>query len=163
MAGEFNTGAPVGHFLTWTTYGTWLPGDSRGWNRKGDESSLPPNSLFHEMAVARMKEKPFLLSEHDRKVVANTIDAHCEIRQWVLHAANVRSNHVHIVVSSNDYAPDQVAAQFKAWASRKLKSAHKARKRFWTEGSSCRWLNSDDQLAKAIQYTLEAQDRKGVQ
>ena len=24
-------GDPVGYFLTWVTYGTWLPGDSRGW------------------------------------------------------------------------------------------------------------------------------------
>jgi hypothetical protein len=22
---------PIGYFLTWVTYGTWLPGDARGW------------------------------------------------------------------------------------------------------------------------------------
>jgi hypothetical protein len=22
---------PLAYFLTWTTYGTWLPGDERGW------------------------------------------------------------------------------------------------------------------------------------
>ncbi len=22
---------PLGYFLTWVTYGTWLPGDERGW------------------------------------------------------------------------------------------------------------------------------------
>jgi hypothetical protein len=24
-------GDPIGYFLTWVTYGTWLPGDARGW------------------------------------------------------------------------------------------------------------------------------------
>ena len=31
---SFNTGEPLAYFLTWTTYGTWLPGDERGWSRK---------------------------------------------------------------------------------------------------------------------------------
>lgn len=26
---------PLAFFLTWTTYGTWLPGDERGWVAKG--------------------------------------------------------------------------------------------------------------------------------
>jgi hypothetical protein len=25
---------PIAYFLTWTTYGTWLPGDERGWYAK---------------------------------------------------------------------------------------------------------------------------------
>ena len=25
---------PLAYFLTWTTYGTWLPGDGRGWVEK---------------------------------------------------------------------------------------------------------------------------------
>ena len=26
---------PLAYFLTWTTYGTWLPGDERGWIEAG--------------------------------------------------------------------------------------------------------------------------------
>ena len=44
----FNTGEPLAYFLTWTTYGTWLPGDERGWNRKVNPKSIPPNALFVE-------------------------------------------------------------------------------------------------------------------
>ena len=32
----FNADEPIAYFITWTTYGTWLPGDERGWSRKGD-------------------------------------------------------------------------------------------------------------------------------
>jgi len=32
---------PLAYFLTWTTYGTWLPGDERGWVRRPGNSNLP--------------------------------------------------------------------------------------------------------------------------
>ena len=163
MSAEFNVGEPIAYFLTWTTYGTWLPGDPRGWNRKGEAASLLGNSLYNEAAKARMHEDAFLLSSTDRKLVKETLVAHCEFRSWGLHALNVRSNHLHIVVTAADYQPDQAASQFKAWCTRKLKAAHPTRKRFWTQGASCRWINSDDALAKANEYTNEAQDRKGVE
>jgi hypothetical protein len=53
----FNTGSPLAYFLIWTTYGTWLPGDERGWNRKGEREILPPNALFVEMAQSQLKKR----------------------------------------------------------------------------------------------------------
>ena len=32
---------PLAWFITWTTYGTWLPGDDRGWTERGKGSQLP--------------------------------------------------------------------------------------------------------------------------
>ena len=110
----FNTGDPIAYFVTWTAYGTWLPGDERGWNQKGNFETLAPNPLAKDAAIAKMKEAPFLLSIEDRRIVNETIMAHCEIRAWDLHAVNVRSNHVHVVVTAVDYKPDVVASQFKA-------------------------------------------------
>ena len=161
VADEFNTGEPVAYFLTWTTYGTWLLGDERGWNRKGTVENQLPNPFFAEIAAADLKEKSFLLAGTDRLLVEKAILAHCEIRNWVLHAVNVRSNHAHVVVEASGYKPDVVAGQFKAWSTRKLKAIHPGRKRFWTQGSSCRWINGENGLEKAIEYTLESQDRKG--
>ena len=139
----FNTGDPIAYFITWTAYGTWLPGDERGWNQKGNFETLAPNPLAKDAAIAKMKEAPFLLSIEDRRIVNETIMAHCEIRAWDLHAVNVRSNHVHVVVTAVDYKPDVVASQFKAWSTRKLKANYPDRKRFWTECASCRWINQD--------------------
>ena len=160
---EFNTGAPLAFFLTWTTYGSWLPGDERGWNRKGELGSLRPSQARHESALAELKETKFVLSKQDRKVVESTIHSHCEIREWKLHAINARSNHAHVVVAAPDYKPETVVAQFKAWCTRRLKQHHPARTRFWTQGASCRWINQEAALAAAIKYTLEAQDKKGVE
>lgn len=72
------------------------------------------------------------------------------------------TNHVHIVVTAPKYKPQTVASQLKAWSTRNLKSNHPNRERFWTEGASKRWINQESELATAVEYTLEAQDRKGV-
>ncbi|WP_390621695.1 transposase [Mariniblastus fucicola] len=159
----FSTGEPLAYFLSWTTYGTWLPGDERGWNRKGEHESLPSNMAREESAIGDLNEPPFLLTPTDRSLVETTIRKHCEIRGWKLHAVNVRSNHAHVVVIDPQTRPETTVAQFKSWCTRKLKPNHPDRKRFWTEGASTRWINEDAGLASAIEYTLEAQGRNGVE
>lgn len=158
---EFNTDEPIAYFITWTSYGTWLPGDERGWCRKGGDMQ-PANELFREMALADMKETPFILNLDDRDIVQQTVGKHCEIRDWILHTVRARTNHVHVVVTAAGYKPETVRDQFKAWCTRKLKPTYPARKRFWTEGGSRRWINHEDDLEAAIIYVNEAQDRKGA-
>ena len=101
---EFNTEEPIAYLITWTTYGTWLPGDERGsWHRGQYES---PNQLFRVMAESHMKEAVFVLSEQDRNIVEKTVAKHCDIRSWKLHALNARTNHVHVVVTARAYEPE---------------------------------------------------------
>jgi len=160
--GSFNTGEPLAYFLTWTTYGTWLPGDERGWNRKGMPDAQEPSEMLVESAEGKMKEMAFRLTEQQRGIVEETIRKHCEIRTWHHHVVNARSNHVHVVVTAPGYRPEIVRDQFKAWCTRKLKEAGETRTCFWTEGASCRWINTEEDLEAAIIYVREAQDRKGV-
>ena len=88
-----------------------------------------------------------------------TIRDHCAFRNWILHAVDARTNHVHVVVSAPGYAPETVREQLKAWCTRKLKQQGRLDRRdFWTEGGSLRWINSDDDLEAAIRYVLECQD-----
>jgi len=154
----FNTGEPLAYFITWTAYGTWLPGDERGWQRRDGGHRLPPNELLKKMAESDMQEAAFCLSQADREIVQQTIARHCEIRGWKLHAVNARSNHIHVVVTAPSYKPETVRDQFKAWCTRHLKPNHLGRIRFWTEGASCRWINLEDDLEAAICYTKDAQD-----
>ena len=160
MDRPFNTKEPIAYFITWTTYGTWLPGDERGWQRWGEGQLQPPNQLFREMAKSDMKEPSFMLSDVDRGVVEKTVAEHCDIRTWCRYAVNARSNHVHVVVAAPGYDPKTVRGQFKSWCTHRLKPSHPERQRFWTEGGSCRWINFKDDLESAIIYTNDAQDRK---
>ena len=159
----FNTDEPLAYFLTWTTYGTWLPGDDRSWSRKGESDIQPPNQLFVAMAESRMKEPAFFLSDAHQRLVEDTIRKHCGVRGWPLHAVNARTNHVHVVVTAVGYEPETARDQFKAWCTRRLKAAEAARTRFWTEGGSCRWINQEADLEAAVFYVIEAQDRKGTE
>ena len=160
---DFNSGEPLGYFLTWSTYGTWLPGDKRGWRRKGEIEIQPPSRISLESAKSAMKETTFRLNKKDRLVVEATIARHCEIRNWELHTARARSNHVHVVLTAPSYTPETVRDQLKAWCTQKLKANYPKRETFWTEGASRRYLNTEDELEAAIIYVNEAQDRKGVE
>jgi REP element-mobilizing transposase RayT len=157
----FNLGEPLAFFVTWTTYGTWLPGDNRGWRRSGKPGAQAPNPFFAEMARSLMKETEFTLSPEDRLLVEVTIRQHCAIRRWALHAVNARTNHVHVVVTAPGYKPEKVRDQFKAWCTRRLKEMGAGRTRFWTEGGDCRQIDDEASLENAVVYVLEAQDRKG--
>src|SRR5437660_12286167 len=75
---------PLAFFLTWPTYGTWLPGDERGWvkYRRGFQIADPIRKLEAE---ALMTEEACILDEEQRELVEQTIADHCRIRGWELH------------------------------------------------------------------------------
>jgi hypothetical protein len=116
---------PLAYFLTWPTYGTWLPGDERGWvqYRRGCQLPDPVKKLE---ATARMADDACRLNDDERRVVETTIAAHCRIRNWTLHAVNCRSNHLHIVVTASEH-PDEVRDQFKSWCTHRLKEFRQQR------------------------------------
>ncbi len=94
--------------------GTWLPGDGRGWVEEGTPGIQAPEAERQMQARGRLKEPPVTLDEGQRVVVEATIRAHCAIRRWTLHAIHCRSNHVHVVVTADEVAPETVMNQFKA-------------------------------------------------
>jgi REP element-mobilizing transposase RayT len=156
---------PLAYHITWTTYGTWLPGDGRGWVKWGDFGIKPSDSEKEQKARERMAESVVILSDEQRILIEQTIRDHCRIRGWILHALNVRTNHVHVVVTANR-DPDEVMNQFKAWCSRKLSDAaglvgavakKAGRKRWFTEGGDKQIIETDEYLENAIRYVLEGQ------
>jgi REP element-mobilizing transposase RayT len=148
----------VGVFITWTTYGTWLPGDARGWRDTKRGPQLPDLRLEWE-AREKMKFTEVRLRPHDRVTVEKTIQSHCRHRGWVLHAVNARSNHVHCVVSGNE-KPQTIRDQLKANCTAQLRSQSNPLvvERTWTKKGDCTVLFTDEELYNAVRYTLEAQD-----
>lgn len=152
---------PIAYFLTWVTYGTWLPGDSRGWveYRRGWKLPDPIRELE---AKARMTEDACRLSSEQRKAVEDQIAKTCLHRAWHLHAVNCRSNHIHVVVTAVETKPKKIRRDLKAWATRCLKQQFDAdRQNWWAERGSIRWIYDEDTLHDVIVYVTEAQDRKG--
>ena len=151
---------PVTYFITWTTYGTWLPGDARGWRKThtGPQLSRP---RLEDWCRSRMIEMPILLSGDQRRRVEAVCREHAAIRGWVLHAVSIRSNHVHIVVTA-DKPPELVRDQFKANATRVLREAPSTinQEKVWSRGGDIEIVDGESNFECVVQYVTEAQDRK---
>jgi REP element-mobilizing transposase RayT len=149
----------ITYFITWTTYGSWLPGDSRGW-RKKKKGDQPPQPLLEDWCRGRMSESAVVLNATQRGKVESVCREHARIRNWALHAVNARSNHVHLVVTA-DKAPQLVRDQFKANATRVLRQEPDAitHDKIWTRGGDCDVVDGEDDLERVVEYVMEAQDR----
>jgi len=155
----------LAYHITWTTYGTWLPGDARGWVKRRVWGIQAPDQNVEQQAKTLMAESAVLLTPDQRALVEQTIADHCRIRGWTLHAVNARTNHVHVVVTA-DRDHDDVRDQFKAWCSQRLSDqaglrqrvAKKAGRRHWfTEGGDTELIDSEEYLQSAITYVTERQ------
>ena len=156
-------GPPLAYFLTWTTYATWLHGDRRGSVDDAHNVYGHPHLEAQPNRSSRLREQlaesPLLLSDDARAVVEDAIRAHAEFRRWRILALNVRTNHVHLVIEAGAHSPEQVMAQCKSWATRRLRERGLLgdRKRVWTKMGSTRWLWDERALEAATDYTLRMQ------
>ena len=150
---------PIAFFLTISTYGTWLPGDARGWTERKHGWQLP-DPVRELEASAKMTEDACVLTPQQRAVVEAQLIETCAYRGWILHAKNCRSNHMHIVVGAQNTTPRRLRSVLKAWCTRRLKEVDLTRDNWWTERGSIRWVFDEPSLEKVIQYVNEAQDRK---
>jgi REP element-mobilizing transposase RayT len=147
----------IAYFSTWTTYGTWLPGDQRGWfeRSRGLQSPDP----FRELeSMLRMTEAAIVLDAEQRRIVEQTIADHCQIRKWTLHCMNCRTNHVHVLTTAVDRQPKEPREQFKAWCTRRLKD-HDRMKRahWWTERGWDEYIDDENSLVEVMSYIMERQ------
>ena len=153
---------PLGYFITWTVYGTFLQGDARWW-KKRMKGHQPPVPLLAQWHRDRLKYDVILLSEAHRGIVQVEIQRHCEVRQWKLWIANPRTNHVHVVITAPDHSGKQVRDQLKANCTRglRLRDQQFVDRPVWTVGGDWQCLNSETELEQAILYAGEGQDRRG--
>jgi hypothetical protein len=152
---------PVAFFMTWPTYGTWLPGDERGWIEWHHGWQLPDTSLENDCR-ASMTETQCLLTSLEREIVLNQILETCKLRGWQHFVSDCRSNHAHVVLNAVNTKPDKVRADIKAWCTRRLRERSRPeRENWWAERGSVRYVWDEDSLSKVIQYVSEAQNAKG--
>ena len=153
----------IAFFSTWTTYGTWLPGDPRGWYepRRGVQLG---DRLKELSAYLRAVESPFRLDHAQRLLVEGTIEDHCRIRKWKLHAVNCRSNHVHALVTAVGRDIEVPREQFKTWCTRKLKELQRnlgvrqIRDDWWTERGWDEFIDDEPGFAEVLGYICEGQE-----
>ena len=157
-----DTDTPLAYLISFRSYGTWLHGDERGsidrfHNRYGDPY-LPSSPKWHRHNLNRLKADPFILHAKERRAVEKAIRETCGIRKWHLQAINVRTNHVHAVVTAN-CKPERVLNALKANATHQLRKdslwAHASSP--WADEGSERRLWNERSVARAIDYVMNGQ------
>jgi REP element-mobilizing transposase RayT len=154
----------IAYFITFSTYGTWLHGSSKGQGSvdlQHDQYGSPyvePDASRESQSRDRMTQPPYTMGADERAIVRDAIVELCLERGWRLLAVHVRSNHVHVVVSV-DRDPGRVMSDMKAKASRELTRAGRddADRKRWTRHGSTLHLFDEAAVAEKIDYTLNRQ------
>ncbi len=147
--------------ITFRTYGTWLPGDDRGFINEDQNipgtPHLTPCVNLHQHAQEQLKHAPVELSHAQRRVTRDTIKEVCAHRKWRLMACNVRSNHVHVAVWAKD--PDRAMNDFKSYATRRMKEMGipGGEEKTWALHGSTRHLHTPSSREAGIGYVLRRQ------
>ncbi|QDU70771.1 transposase [Mucisphaera calidilacus] len=150
------------YFITWTTRGTRLAGDPRGSVDEDHRTPGKPLADVNPRRVAavrsRLKHPPLILSSSQRQLLDRTIQEHCIFRGWSLHALNVRTNHIHVVLTASD-PPETVMQKLKIRCTLILNEHGHNTPKPWTDHGSTRWIDSEGSLQLAIRYVMEIQDK----
>jgi REP element-mobilizing transposase RayT len=159
-------------FLTWTTYGTWLPGDDRGFVSNVREGAGPevrhrePGQPFDRDLPAlaadarlRLRGDPIRLSASHATQLSEQLHETAGFRGWTLIALAIMDNHVHMVVGvDGDPEPSALLRDFKSYGSRRLNRefGNPASGTWWTEGGSTRIVKGD--LFAVLKYVGDQTD-----
>jgi len=154
--------------LTWTTYGTWLPGDRRGFvsniadhesrgvrhNEPGARCDKDIRGL-HSFAKSQLVHEPTYLNAEQAFALLEQFQETARYRGWELLAVAIMRNHIHLVVRvQDDPDPEFLLRDFKSYGSRRLNRAFGDRERWWTQSGSKRKLPDDAALTGAIRYVM---------
>ena len=157
--------------LTSTTYGNWLPGDSRGfvsnvriddgpevrYNIPGTpyDADLPP---LQEHVRSQLKGDPVRFDADHAVQLLEQFQETAMHGKWRLFAVGIMANHIHIVIGvPGDPAPKTLLQSLKGYGSRRLNRLYGKRESgtWWTESGSKRKLPDDRAVLSAIQYVVD--------
>ena len=154
---------PLAYFLTFVAYGSWLHGDERGSVDKratgGDSLREQPSAGWREWERMQLKGGEVRFDSRWRYEIDAAFRERCSYAGWPLWALNVRTNHIHVVLSATEHSPERVMTSLKAWATRRLISSRLCAQggRVWARHGSTNYLWTDDDCEAAIDYVLNRQ------
>ena len=148
--------APLAYHLTLRTFGTWLPGDPRGWHKRSDDARRAPSPALAEWCRRQMRFSPMIFAPAQRVIVADAIHEVCARRAWWLHTLRVQSNHAHAVITAPQ-APELLVAALKRAATQSLRDREPAlrQREIWARHASTRYLRNPTSVAAAICYVRD--------
>jgi REP element-mobilizing transposase RayT len=174
----------LAYLLTWTTYGTWLRGDRRGYvgrSLAGEGPVSPKLNVFgtpYQVDDGRtfnwdanaMKGRPVCLTSEQAACAAEAL---CDLAARVgydLLCGAVMRDHVHLLVAAHPHGKNEIMRRFKSVSAVRLtqhfghppaKAGDSLEKggRWWTREGSKREKRDEAAVAAAIEYVAEQADK----
>lgn len=153
---------PTPYHITFSCYGTWLHGDERGSHDRKATSlrnkHIAPDPALEAQMRRRMTHAVVVLNGPMRRCVREAIVQHCGFREWKLHALSVRTNHVHVVLTTFENV-SRVLNQIKGRATRSLREAGlvASDQPVWSARGSKRILDTPEWFESAVRYVTYGQ------
>jgi len=147
------------YFLTFSTYGTRLPGRKQG-SYHWDSSYIEPNERLHNSVENNLNEQIVKLSFEDRALVHDAFMTCEELFGWEIDALNVREEHVHIVLfTPKQESQDEIVRKLKTGATYALlENGRRAEgSRVWTKSYATTTIWNIGFWRRKVAYTLEEQ------
>jgi REP element-mobilizing transposase RayT len=145
----------VGYMVTWTTYGSWLPGDERRYVANGQ--ILPGDLKTLERSKKRLKSPSVKLNKKEIELVRQTIFYEAKGISHKIVALAVCTNHVHLAARANDKLIEDIVGRYKSITTSALWNLGR-KGRIWTKGYDKRFCFSEEELKQKIQYVNKHND-----
>ena len=159
--------------ITWTCYGTWLPGDERGhvsdviypdggFDPKQNDVGSPVaagDDFTRRHARSLQKGETVKLTPAQALRAAEALVAAARERGWHILRAAVMANHVHVVICDCPDDGPAVRRVLKGVSQAALSRAQGQPQRWWTQGGSDRYKHGWAAIEAAIAYVAD-QERK---
>jgi REP element-mobilizing transposase RayT len=158
--------------ITWTCYGTWLPGDERGhvsniifaqggWEQKHNypkSEYAAGDAGMRERARKLQKGETVWLSAAQALVVAQALVDAVRKRGWRIRRAAIMANHIHVVICDCPDDGEVVRRILKGASQSALTKANGSARRWWTAGGSDRFKHGAEAIEAAINYVANQEN-----
>jgi REP element-mobilizing transposase RayT len=145
----------VGYMVTWTTYGTWLQGDKRGYVKDG--RILEGNQTLRELCKGLQKGQSVKLTKREKEIVRGAILSESERIGQNLEALAVCTNHIHLAARPCDKSIERIVSMYKSAATRTLRFVGRSGP-VWTTSFHKRFCFTEDELTRKIEYIQNHSD-----
>jgi hypothetical protein len=146
----------IAYMATWTTYGTWLPGDERGYVDNKGQLQNADEKLFEKSK--ELQQSPIVkLNSSEKKIAKQTIlDEARRIGHKIIILA-VCSNHVHLLAKPYQEPINKVIGRYKSLTTRTFWEYGRKGK-IWTRGFDKQFCFTEKELTARMIYILKHKD-----
>jgi len=139
----------IAYMLTWTTYGTWLQGDRRGWVKDGliHQGNPSLENTNHQ----NVKAKHVMLSKKQKVYAANAIINEAIKLEQEIFALAVYNSHIHLLLQNINLPIGKVVSHYKHAIRLNLQKQGFEGK-LWTRGFDKRYCMDNKEISAKIAY-----------